>query len=143
MCRHILGAVIFLRESPATAAPAPTSSVAEQLLALDEEALQRWAPKLLLKRAAIVLSRGYDVQEEPIILISLPAQNVTVRLFGATPDAMICSCHAPGACEHKVAAVLAFQAHRTSRAVQVPQAILEASSGAPRSREEVRQTVAT
>ena len=145
ICRHILGAVIFLRESPTTttAAPEPTSSVAEQLLAQDEEALQTWAPKPLLKRAAIVLSRGYDVQEEPIILVSLPAQNVTVRLLGAAPDAMICSCHASGACEHKVAAVLAFQAHRTGRAVQVPQAILEASSGAPRSREEVRDAVAT
>ena len=58
ICRHILGAVIFLRESPTTTAPAPTSSVAEQLLAHDEEALQKWAPKPLLKRAAIVLSRG-------------------------------------------------------------------------------------
>ena len=161
VCRHILGSVIYLRESAAAAAaipaevgatacqqvtaPAapPAASLAEQLLTLDEEALQSWASKPLLKRAAVVLSRGYEVDEKPIILVRLPAQNVTVRLLGISPDAMICSCHEPGPCEHKVAAVLAFAAHKTGRAALVPQAALTASAGAPRSRDEVRGAVAS
>ena len=159
VCRHILGSIIFLRESavaPSSAdaavavpepggdsSPAPGLAVAEELLALDEQALQQWASKPLLKRAALVLARGYELEEAPILLVRLPAQNVTVRLLGAAPEAMICSCHAPGACEHKVAAVLAYQSHKSGKAVQVPQAILKASAGAPRSRDEVRNAVAT
>ena len=157
VCRHILGAVIFLRESadragpstrqPAEAEPsqaAPSSDMlAEQILAIDESALQKWASKPLLKRAAVVLSRGYEVEDALLLLVRLPGQNVAVRLMGTLPEAMICSCHAPGPCEHKAAAVLAYQAHRSGRAVQLPQATLKASAGAPRSREEVRGAVTT
>ena len=182
VCRHILAAIIFVRESasvvasPATtraenipagdaappaddaasdggAAISPASApatpiplawtVAGELLALDETALQQWAGQPLFKRAAVVLSRGSEVEEKPMILVRLPAQNIVVRLLGAKPEAMICSCHAPGACEHKLAAVLAFQSHKTGKSIAVPQAILQASAGAPRSRDEVRGAVAT
>ena len=161
-CRHIIGAVIFIRAS-ATAAPAapvhagaersdagaqrrPGSapSISDQLLALDEETISKWAGKPLMKRAAVSLARGYEVEETPAaIIVRLPAQNITVRWIGGGLDTMICTCHAPGACEHKAAAVLAYQAHKSGKPVELPRATLEASSGAPRTRDEVRLSVLT
>ena len=155
-CRHIIGAVIFLRQAAPVAAvaapsdapqpPAAGPNVAEQLLAIDEATLTRWAGKPLLKRAAVALARGYEVEETPAaVIVRLPAQNITVRWVGGAGalDAMICTCHAPAACEHKTAAVLAYQAHKSGRAVELPNAALQASSGAPRTREDVRVSVVT
>jgi hypothetical protein len=160
-CRHVIGAVIFLRDtvgatlaspsSPGTAeggaSVAPTG-VGERLLAIDEATLTKWATKPLMKRAAVALARGYAVEETPAaVIVRLTAQNITVRWVGGAGvgalDAMICTCHAPGACEHKTAAVLAYQAHKTGRAVELSSAALQASSGAPRTREDVRVSVLT
>jgi hypothetical protein len=156
-CRHIIGAVIHLREAvgPTSASPssvevakgdagvAPTN-VGAQLLAIDEATLVKWATKPLMKRAAVALARGYEVQETPVaVIVRLPAQNITVRWVGGALDAMICTCHAPAACEHKTAAVLAYQAQRTGRAVELSSAALQASSGAPRTRDDVRVSVLT
>ena len=151
-CRHIIVAVIFVKEASSGAAATaalPSSSpttqnVGEALLAIDEPTISKWAGKPLMKRAVVSLARGYEVEETPAaIIVRLPAQNIAVRWVGGGLDAMICTCHAPGACEHKVAAVLAYQAHKTGRAVELPRATLEASSGAPRTREEVRLSVLT
>ena len=156
-CRHIIGAVVFLRDSlgATRASPSPAADakgeagvaptgVGEQLLAIDEAALAKWATKPLMKRAAVALARGYEVQETlAAVIVRLPAQNITVRWVGGSLDAMICTCHAPAACEHKTAAVLAYQAHKSGRAVELPSAALQASSGAPRTREDVRVSVLT
>lgn len=166
VCRHILGSILYLKEGTAPAGPVaaisqappatgeaapraaavPTAaepSLADRLAALDEQTLQKWAGKPLVKRAAVVLSRGFEVEEGAMILVRLPAQNITVRLFGPEPREMICTCHAPDACEHKLAAVLAFKGHKSGKPVELPQAMLQSSVGAPRSREEVRESVAT
>ena len=165
ICRHVLAAIMFLRESAAgaaphapaaakgeaghgaageTAAPQPgaANDTAEALLALDDEAIQRWAGKPLFKKAAVTLARGVEIDESaPAVAVRLPAQNVTVRFIGAALDSILCSCHAPAACEHKVAALLAYRAAKTGRPLEVPQAMLEASAGAARTREEVRDSV--
>jgi hypothetical protein len=154
VCRHVLAGFIFIRERIASADAPPsiepptgepkTSTVADELLAIDEAALASWAGKPLVRRAAIALARGSEIDETPAaVIVRLPAQNITVRWVGGGLDAMICSCHAPGGCEHKVAAVLAFRAHRSGQPVALPEAILQASAGAPRSRDEVRQSVQT
>jgi hypothetical protein len=168
ICRHVLAAIIHLREtapaigageppqvaaeatasreSPAVAATPPNAvppaaDIGAALLALDEEAIRRWAGKPLFKKAAVVLARGADIADGPAVVVRLPAQNVTVRFLGGSLDAALCSCHAPGACEHKVAALLAYRAARTGRPAEVPQAMLEAAAGAARTREEVRASV--
>lgn len=149
ICRHILACLIHLREAvPAEAAAqesssaTPAPSPADQIAAIDEPALVKWAGRPLMKRAAVVLSRGYEVEETPAsAVVRMPAQNIIVRCLPGGLDAMLCSCHAAGACEHKAAAVLAIAAHRSGRPVEVPQAMLEASAGAPRSRDEVRASV--
>ena len=149
ICRHILASLIHLRESAAAATaqePSPAASAAspaDEIAAIDEASLVKWAGRPLMKRAAVALSRGYEVENTPAsALVRLPAQNIIVRCLPGGLDAMLCSCHAAGACEHKVAAVLALAAHKSGRPVEVPQAMLEASSGAPRSRDEVRASVA-
>lgn len=159
ICRHILAAVIYLRDTSvdSTAAtgseqgaqsvqaaptPAPPSDPAAALLALDEQAIQKWAGKSLMRRATAVLSRSFEIEEAPSsIVVRLPAQNITVRCLAGGLDAMLCACHAPGACEHKVAAVLAIRAQRTGGKLELTQSAIEASAGAPRTREEVRQSV--
>lgn len=161
VCRHILAGLIWLREAgasipPAAAAPiqptaatgtaspaAPASTdPAEPLLSFDAIMLQKWAGKPLLKRAGLVLSRGYQIEQAPAaIVVRLPALNLSVRCMAGGLDAMICSCHAPGPCEHKVAAVLAIQAQSSATPVQVAPSALQESTGAPRSRQQVRQSV--
>jgi hypothetical protein len=56
---------------------------------------------------------------------------------------MVCSCHAPPPCEHRLAAVLAYQAAKGKRQIKSEEAALQASAGAPRTREEVLASVAT
>src|SRR5206468_10285189 len=110
--------VISLRESaPASpevvAAPAEArgpeaqqpSEISKQLLAIDEATVTKWAGKPLIKKAAVALARGFEIEETPAaVMVRLPAQNIVVRYVGGGLDAMICTCHKPGACEHKAAA---------------------------------------
>jgi hypothetical protein len=60
---------------------------------------------------------------------------------GGGLDGMICSCHAAGPCEHKVAAVLAFQVERGTRVIAVEEVALSASADAPRSRDQILSAV--
>jgi hypothetical protein len=156
MCRHILASVISLREStPASeviAAPAEARgadsrhalNVSNQFLAFDEDIVTKWAGKPLMKKAAIALSRGYEIEESPAaIIVRLPAQNIVVRFVAGGLDAMICTCHAPAACEHKAAAALAYRSFKSGKPVELPQAMLQASTGAPRTRDQVRESVLT
>ena len=61
---------------------------------------------------------------------------------GCGPEGMICSCHEPGVCEHRVAAVLALQAARGTRVLDDSGSFaLAEAAGAPRSREDVLASV--
>jgi len=144
ICRHVLAALLLLKEASRTAAPAHTAL--PELLAIDDAALLRYAGKPLLRRAAKSVARGVEatvVAESAVpLVIALPALNVTCRFFpGQGLEGMLCSCAAEAACEHRVAAVLAVQAARGARVVALEEEALEASSGAPRTREEVRTAV--
>jgi hypothetical protein len=153
VCRHILAAFIFLRES--TPAPAPghshepvpqpePSAARDEILAVTDEILHKWAGKALLRKATQALAIGLSAEfdEGNVLAIRFPTWNIVCRWMpGGGLAGIICSCHAAGACEHRVAAVLAYQAAQGQRQIQVEIATLEASAGAPRTRPEVLESV--
>src|SRR4029077_2395145 len=69
--------------------------------------------------------------------------NIVCRWMpGGGLEGMLCSCHAPDVCEHRVAAVLAFQSARGTRNIDSMADIAQsASAGAARSRDEVLASV--
>jgi hypothetical protein len=157
-CRHILAALIFLRDAEiargaaateaaeggsvgASAAPSP----AEEMQAVEVEALTKWAGKALVGRAARALMHGLtvDFEDAGAVIARFPSRNATCRWMpGGGLAGMVCSCHAAEACEHKVAAVLAFQVASGRRTLDdVEPATREASAGAPRTRSEVLEAV--
>jgi hypothetical protein len=78
----------------------------------------------------------------PPLVITLPVLNIVCRWVpGSGLDGMLCDCHAPGPCEHRVAAVLAAQAAAGVRALEEDTTALEAATGAPRTRAEVLAAV--
>ena len=85
---------------------------------------------------------GAEFEDATVLVIRFPTWNVTCRwLPGSDLSGMICSCHAARPCEHRVAAVLAFQVARGARQLAPEDGALEASAGAARSREEVLESV--
>jgi len=152
ICRHVVAAILFLRSAeepaadrPATAAreTAPSPSCLPEILALDDAALEAHAGRALVKRAARALARGLEIELDDSVplVVRLPGLNVTVRFLpGGGLSGSLCSCRA-SACEHRVEAVLGTQVLRGTRPPLEDDAALEASAGAPRSREEVRLAV--
>jgi hypothetical protein len=150
VCRHVLGALVFLREKfaaePAEERPSPsaTDPAAAVLEELDDEALRRWAGKPLLRRAAKALAEGLKAEFDrgATLVVRFPARNIVCRLVpGAGLDGWLCSCQSPDVCEHRVAAVLAWQVAQGRRTIDVAETILPAADEAPRSREEVLASV--
>ena len=161
ICRHILAALIFVKESAVESGDAASdgnavgvepiatpvaASPVEEVLALDDEAIGKWAGKALVARVRKALALGLPVEfeEGDRVAARLPTRNVNCRWMpGCGPEGMICSCHEPGVCEHRVAVVLAFQAARGTRVLDdsVERLALAAAAGAPRSREEVLASV--
>lgn len=147
VCRHILGALVFLREASAssTAESAPSEEAAVDLLGgLDDEALRRWAGKPLLRRAIKSLAEGLKVEfdEGGLFVARFPSWNVSCRFVpGAGLAGLLCSCQAPDVCLHRVAAVLAWQVAQGQRTIAIKEAILPAADEAPRTREEVLASV--
>ncbi len=160
ICRHILAALIFLKESAAEpggsasagntvgaepdAAPIAASAVAD-VMALDDDAIDKWAGKALVARARKALALGLPVEFEAgeRVAARLPTRNVTCRWMpGCGPAGMVCSCHEPRVCEHRVTVVLALQAARGTRVLDDAGNIaLAEAAGAPRSREDVLASV--
>lgn len=157
-CRHILAALIHLRDNatatgvvsaeggeraPIAGEPAPTA--AEEMRALGDEVLTKWAGKAMVGRAARALLHGLTVEfeEAGAVVARFPTRNVTCRWMpGGGLAGMVCSCHAPEACEHKVAAVLAMQAASGLRSLEeIEPTAREASADAPRTRAEVLEAV--
>ncbi|QEH32654.1 hypothetical protein OJF2_11330 [Aquisphaera giovannonii] len=158
ICRHILAALIFVKEmasegDPAVATTEEVEAVSEasglpasaEVLALDDEAIGKWSGRPLLNKVKKMLAQGLPVDLEPGygLVARLPTRNVTCRWMpGGGLDGMLCSCHAAGACEHRVAAVLAFQIDRGARPPEAfAESALSASSDAPRTRDEVLASV--
>ena len=129
----------------AVSAATTTTSSAEEMHGVDDEALTTWAGKALVARAVRALLHGMPVEfaEAGVVLARFPTRNVTCRWMpGGGLAGMVCSCHAPEACEHKVAAVLAIQVASNRRRLEdVEPAAREAAAGAPRTRAEVLDSV--
>ncbi|HVA48352.1 MAG TPA: SWIM zinc finger family protein [Pirellulales bacterium] len=149
VCRHILAAIVHLRET-ATAQPEPTDAAppaasADALFAsLDDEALRRWAGKPLVRRATKALAEGLKVEldDSGPLVVRFPSRNITCRLVpGAGLAGLICSCQVPDVCEHRVAAVLAWQVAQGTRTIAAEEAVLPAADEAPRTRDEVLASV--
>ncbi|HWB09223.1 MAG TPA: SWIM zinc finger family protein [Pirellulales bacterium] len=150
VCRHVLAALVFLREKlPAGppeegAFPSAAGPAAHMLADLDDEALRRWAGKPLLRRATKALAEGLqaELDERATLVVRFPARNIVCRLVpGAGLAGWLCSCPADGVCEHRVAAVLAWQVAHGRRTIDVEAAVLPAADEAPRTREEVLASV--
>jgi hypothetical protein len=168
ICRHILAALLFLRDDAELAAldqpvqgelfsadagqcrvrdaPAEPGVVSPAAVLADvtDEQLQQWAGKALLKKAAKALAAmpQVEIDSGPALVVRFPTRNITCRWIPSGGLlGMVCSCQSETVCEHVVAAVLAYQASLGKRQVVAEQALLEESAGAPRTRAEVLESV--
>lgn len=146
-CRHVLATVIYLREHAAAACSAAVpaaqiNDLSAEIMSITADVLEKWAGKAVLRRALSSPREDVHVELGNTLVIQLPLQNTTVRwLPGLGLTGMLCSCHAGGPCEHKVAAVLAFWA-REGRVLPAPtEKGLSSAAGAPRTRAEVLNSV--
>lgn len=146
ICRHILACLLHLGSVPATG---PTADAAEpcgaEITALHDEELERWAGKALWQRARKELAFGLSVicEDGAPFIGRIADWNAVCRWMpGAGLEGMLCSCHEPGVCVHRVAVVLAWQVQQGHRSIERDEAVPEASSGAVRTRPEVCEAVA-
>lgn len=147
VCRHILSALLFLRaSSPADEVESSESpaSCAEEILSFDDEAIRKWSGTPMLREARQCIARGtsVDIADEVPVVFTIPAWNITCRWIpGGGLTGMVCSCHAPTVCKHRIVAVLAYQVWKGDREISSEESALTESSGAPRTRDEVRESV--
>lgn len=168
VCRHVLAALVFLRDDPEverlaadsvggeapsdsddgdapSAAPQASAPSPDEILgkATDED-LRRWAGRATFKKALAWLAGNPDVEIESqgALVVRFPTRNITCRWIPADGLlGLVCSCQAETACEHVVATVLAFQTRLGVRSRTIEAPALEESSGAPRTRGEVLASV--
>jgi len=139
ICRHVLAALIFLRENAPRVAPPATAR--EELLDLDEAALEAWAGKALYRAAERALSAGMAVEigDGDAPAITLPVLSVRCRwVTGAGLAGMLCSCREPSPCEHRVIAVAGFLAREGRLTIPPVGPEAAAADGVVRSCEELR-----
>jgi hypothetical protein len=138
------------RTSPASADPAPIhappgrDSCGHEILDVSDEALLSWAGKTHYNRARRELATGIAVQctDGPVFRARIVDWNVESRwLPGAGPAGMLCSCHAPAPCIHRVLAIMAWQIQSGGRVNEQTQEQLAESDEAPRTRDAVRLAV--
>ncbi len=146
VCRHVLATVIHLRDHVASCDSGPSTQAkadpGAEIMSVTAEALESWAGRAVVRRALNCAREDVDFEKGEALVAQLPALNATVRwLPGAGLGGMLCSCHAAGSCEHKVAAVLAFWASQGREYSGVPEQHLQAAAGAPRTRAEIRDSV--
>lgn len=151
VCRHILVGALLLRarpedhvEQPVFGTPQPT--LPDEVLQLAEADLVRWASRAVFRQALDELAGGeIDVvieETDSAVVFRLPQHNVAVRwIVGAGVAGMVCLCKRPGACKHRVAAVLAYQCEHGQPLPELAQHALKAATGTPRTREDVLQAV--
>jgi hypothetical protein len=170
VCRHILAALVWLRDAPELAAfdaplqgelfktggdssvtrsvsegaPQTTASPADVFAGLTDEELQKWAGRALFKKAlkALAATPNVEINAGQTLVVRFPTRNLTCRWIPSGGLlGMVCSCQAETVCEHVVTAVLAYQVSLGKRAVAHEQRLLEESSGSPRTRAEVLEGV--
>ncbi|HXV93819.1 MAG TPA: hypothetical protein VD813_11005 [Pseudonocardia sp.] len=85
--------------------------IREDLLALTPDALAALSNRGLVKRATRETDAGADVTCAPdgTVEVRFPDGGHAVLPPGVPLDAATCSCGAPGACRHRIGAVLAYQ----------------------------------
>lgn len=110
VCRHTLLALLWLKEQ----APVSTSTIVpgEEICALSSAELQKWASKPLLRKAMQRLEKGLELTWEEDLTVDFIFPDLTLScrwLPGQGPEGMVCDCHAPRCCEHRVLAILAYQ----------------------------------
>jgi len=120
ICRHVLLALLWLRKQPAESAALsdaivekPEAPLGAELLALTSDEILRWAGTPLARKCAKSLNIGTKVTwtEGRTIDFVLPNREISCRwLPGLGLTGMVCDCHARGACEHRVTALLAYRA---------------------------------
>ena len=110
ICRHILAALIFVKESVTESAdvadgdsrsglePVATAiaaSAVDEVLALDDEAIAKWAGKALVNRVKKALAQGLPVEfeEGDRVAARLPTRNVHLpldaRLWAGRHDLLV------------------------------------------------------
>lgn len=147
LCRHILACLMHLGAIP-SAAPSVIAAIppcGAEILALPDEEVARWAGKALLKRASRELACGLGVvcQDGAPFIGRIPEWNAECRWIpGGGLKGMLCSCHEPDTCVHRVVLVLAWQVQQGRRTIKKDLAVPEASAGAVRTRPEVCALVA-
>ena len=94
-------------------------------------------------KKALAQGLPVELEESGRVAARLPTRNITCRWMpGCGLEGMICSCHEPRVCEHRVAVVLALQVARGTRVLAETSSLaLAESAGAPRSREDVLASV--
>jgi hypothetical protein len=171
ICRHILSALVYLRDSSdlaecdaplqgtlfddgtnvtadtaADEAQAASRSPAVVLGNLTDQELQKWSGKPLLRKALRILAADLPVEIEAgeSLVVRFPTRNITCRWIPSVGlVGMICSCQAENVCEHVVTAILAYQVSLGKRQIAIEQTALGESRGAPRTRTEVLASVGT
>jgi len=89
----------------------PLKALRRALAALDDAALANLASTGLLRRARKDLEGGEPVTlaDPAAVPLELAVAGCTVRISGAGPAAVTCTCPAPGTCRHVLMAVLYLQ----------------------------------
>jgi hypothetical protein len=172
ICRHILSALVYLRDDaalaaadspvqatlfteqamsadgavqPHDAAPVCLLSAEDALGSLSDDDLQKWAGKANVQRALRLLAEHLETEVDtgPPLVVRLPTRNITCRWIpSGGPEGMTCSCRSRAVCDHVIAAVLAYQVFLgRRRQIAVQTRALHESSGAPRTRAEVLDSV--
>jgi len=144
ICRHILCAIMFVAAAGSSPPVAPANPDAE-LSALEGEVVRKWAGKALFDRAERELANGLGVEfrRTRVLVARISELNVECSFVpGSGLEGMLCDCHAPRVCLHRVVAVLAWQIeHGVKEPPTLATDALLASNEAPRTRDEVRASV--
>lgn len=139
ICRHILAALIFLRENAPQSAP--QAPAREELLALDVATVEVWAGNALYRSAGRALAEGLSVEIEDTGAMTLPMLSVRCRWVpGAGLAGMLCSCREHSPCEHRVIAIVGFLAREGRVSITAEEPALPLAEGAVRSCEELRES---
>lgn len=134
VCRHIIGAILWLKQNLSDNADEPeedgeeipkepehiSTALTEALRSITPNALKRALGKDLAKTAEDVLAGSVLLTESSILSAKLP-DGTAVRLLYPL-EFSTCACHRKELCSHKAAAVLAWQ---SAQGVLKPEELLE------------------